>query len=97
MTCQVPSSASEESLTSESDENKVVFRHAYEDPNWRGNEGDRGSVASGILEEDLCQICGLSTLSTEGRSNIILCDICDSEYHVPCLKLNKVPRSTFDC
>jgi hypothetical protein len=97
LSSQVTTSASEESLTSESDENKVVFRHAYEDPNWEGNEDDRGSVASGILEEDFCQICGLSTLAAGSWSNVILCDVCDSEYHIPCLKMNKVPRSMFVC
>jgi hypothetical protein len=74
-----------------------VFEHAYEDPNWEGNENEEGSVASGILEEDFCQSCGLSTLSSEGWNSVILCDVCDAEFHVSCLKMNKPPRSTFVC
>ena len=25
--------------------------------------------------------------------NIIVCDVCDGEYHLPCVKLDRVPRS----
>lgn len=83
--------------TGEVDSSTKVYEHAYEDPNWEGNENEEGSVASGILEEDFCQSCGLSTLSSDGWNSVILCDVCDAEFHVSCLKMDKPPRSTFVC
>jgi hypothetical protein len=75
----------------------IHYKHAYEDPNWIGNEDDNGSVASGVLEEDYCFECGLSTLETLHLNNVILCDICDGEYHLECVGLDRIPRSTFVC
>jgi hypothetical protein len=75
----------------------IHYKHAYEDPDWIGNEDDNGSVASGVLEEDYCFECGLSTLETLHLNNVILCDICDGEYHLECVGLDRIPRSTFVC
>ena len=74
-----------------------TFDHAYEDPNWLGNEDDSGSVASGVLEEDYCFECGKSTMDCLGLNNVVLCDVCDGEYHLSCAGLEKLPRSTFVC
>lgn len=72
----------------------IVYKHAYEDPNWLGNEDETGSVASGVLEEDFCCECGASTLETpETWSNVILCDICDGEYHLKCIGLKSLPEN----
>lgn len=73
------------------------YKHAYEDPNWLGNEDEAGSVASGVLEEDFCCECGLSTLDSDAWSNVIICDVCEGEYHLHCLKMDRAPRSTFVC
>lgn len=66
-----------------------------------GNIDDKGSVVSAILEEDICFICGHSTMLDTGEwDNVILCDKCDGEYHISCCKLNgldEVPEESFVC
>eukprot|EP01039_Chlorochromonas_danica_P006704 gene6704-7412_t len=69
----------------------------YYDEKWLGNEDETGSVCSGILEEDFCLLCGLSTLSPEAWKEVILCDRCDGEYHLRCLGLAVAPPDTFHC
>lgn len=77
--------------------NLTVYKHAYEDPNWQGNEDDAGSVESGLLEEDFCCECGASTLTGSDWKSVIICDICEGEYHLQCLGLDRIPRATFIC
>lgn len=69
----------------------------YYDEKWLGNEDETGSVCSGILDEDFCLLCGLSTLSPEAWKEVILCDRCDGEYHLRCLGLAVAPPDTFHC
>ena len=73
------------------------YKHSYEDPDWLGNEDEAGSVASGIIEEDYCFQCGKSTMDCLGNNSVVLCDVCDGEYHLSCAGLTKLPRSTFVC
>jgi hypothetical protein len=59
------------------------------------NEKDTDSVKSGLLEEDICYQCGLSTFKPSEKvvmDNVILCDVCDGEYHLQCLGLESVPE-----
>ena len=66
--------------------------------NVSGNEDDRDSVVSAILDEDICIACGLSTMvGTIPVENVILCDGCDGEYHMQCEGLQSVPEGTFTC
>lgn len=77
---------------------KKTYEHAYEDPDWQGNEDDSGSVASGVMDEDFCWECGVSTLNNEDDwDNVVLCDRCDAEYHLRCAGLDRVPRRSFIC
>jgi len=71
--------------------------HAYDDPDWEGNDDDNGSVASGVLEEDYCYVCGDSTLNADQWNNVVLCDVCDGEYHLKCVGLDKLPTDSFVC
>lgn len=74
------------------------FHHQYDDLQWEGLEEESGSVDSGILEEDICLECGKSTISNpELFDQIIICDICDAEYHTSCLGFDKVPQGSFEC
>jgi hypothetical protein len=74
------------------------YQHAYEDPNWEGNEDETGSVDSGVMEEDFCFECGISTLANADEwNNVILCDRCDAEYHLKCVGLEVVPRREYIC
>jgi hypothetical protein len=62
-----------------------------------GNEDDKGSVTSAILDEDICYECGLSTLNGEEWNNVIMCDMCDGEYHLQCQHLSAMPEGSFVC
>ena len=63
-----------------------------------GNEDDRDSVVSAILDEDICIACGLSTMvGAMPVENVILCDGCDGEYHMQCEGLQSIPEGTFMC
>jgi hypothetical protein len=85
------------SITSPCAEDLLQFKHDYWDPEWAGNEDDGGSVASGLLEEDYCWECGVSTMDSLQSNDVVLCDVCDGEYHLKCVGLDKVPRSTYVC
>jgi hypothetical protein len=62
-----------------------------------GNADDQGSVVSAILEEDICFQCGLSTISADGWGEVIMCDVCDGEYHCSCQNLTSAPEGSFVC
>jgi hypothetical protein len=61
------------------------------------DDDDRCSVASAILEEDICFKCGMSSLNEPSWSDLILCDICDGEFHLACAGLETAPRSGWRC
>jgi hypothetical protein len=61
------------------------------------SDDDRCSVASAILEEDICFKCGSSTLNEPSWSDLILCDVCDGEFHLACAGLDVAPRSGWRC
>lgn len=63
-----------------------------------GNEDDRGSVVSAILDEDICYQCGLCTLDDpDNWNNVVMCDTCDGEYHLKCQGLECAPEGSFFC
>lgn len=62
-----------------------------------GNEDDKGSVVSAILDEDICYLCGQYTLNGDEWDNVIMCDLCDGEYHLPCQGLECTPEGSFVC
>lgn len=63
-----------------------------------GNEDDRGSVVSAILDEDICYQCGLCTLDDpDNWNNVVMCDMCDGEYHLKCQGLKCIPEGSFVC
>jgi hypothetical protein len=74
-----------------------TYSRVYDDPNWLGNEDDTGSVGSGILEEDYCFECGIPTMQNLTQNDVILCDVCDGEYHLKCVGLTAVPETDFMC
>lgn len=90
-------SSSPSSSVQQFEQTTRIYAHAYEDPNWLGNEDDNGSVASGLLEEDFCLVCGHSTLGSDTWNSVVLCDICEGEYHLQCIGLSKLPPSAFIC
>lgn len=94
----IPASSSLSASTAQQFEQPPrIYVHAYEDPNWLGNEDDNGSVASGLLEEDFCLLCGHSTLGSDTWNSVVLCDNCEGEYHLQCIGLSKLPQSDFVC
>ena len=81
-------SNSENNCTSAEDDQASVFS---------GNEDDKGSVVSAVLDEDICYECGLSTLNGSDWDSVIMCDVCDGEYHLHCLGLKSAPEGSFVC
>jgi hypothetical protein len=65
-------------------------------PDWEGNSDSRGSVDSACLDENVCYECGESTagLTTDECKSMILCDRCDGEFHLKCVNLETMPRSS---
>lgn len=61
------------------------------------SDDDCDSVESAILEEDICFKCGVSTANMPSWSTLLLCDICDGEYHLACVGLDGPPRSGWRC
>ncbi len=72
---------------------KLPFRYRKA---WEGNSDSDGSVDSGVLDEDICYECGADTtgMPPELWSTLIICDVCSAEYHLSCVKLEKVPRNS---
>ena len=64
---------------------------------WEGYSDDEGSVDSGVLEESVCFECGKQTKRDKECDNLILCDICDSEYHLECVGLDHRPLTRSAC
>jgi hypothetical protein len=62
-----------------------------------GNEDDKGSVVSAILDEDICYQCGGYTLDGNEWSSVVMCDLCDGEYHLHCQGLECTPEGAFVC
>lgn len=51
---------------------------------------------SALLDEDICFECGQPSTSA-AWNEIILCDICDGEFHLACAQLEQPPRSGWRC
>jgi hypothetical protein len=81
-------------LLSYEDKDFLTKRPAGRGSSWDGNSEADGSVNSGLLEEDICFKCGEHTTVGE---NIILCDMCDGEYHLACTGLEIIPRLKWYC
>ncbi len=62
-----------------------------------GNEDDKGSVVSALLEEDICYQCGEGTMNGDDWGEVVMCDICDGEYHLKCQNLTCTPEGSFFC
>lgn len=62
-----------------------------------GNEDDKGSVVSALLEEDICYQCGEGTMNGDEWGDVVMCDICDGEYHLKCQNLTCTPEGSFFC
>ena len=64
-----------------------------------GNSDDDGTVASGILDENICFECGMETIGEPDWEKLFLCDRCDGEYHLNCCYLKVAPRKSkeFTC
>ena len=61
-----------------------------------------GSVDSGVLDENICFECGISTelLPADDWKDIIVCDRCDAEYHKTCVgfdPMDLLPRRGWVC
>lgn len=63
---------------------------------WDGNSDSLGSVNSGVLDENLCFICGIET-TDDDYEKVVLCDCCDGEYHLSCVGLSGLPRISWTC
>ena len=48
-----------------------------------------------FAQEDTCLVCGEST--EECAEEVLICDQCDGENHLPCSGLNRVPRGQWLC
>jgi len=57
---------------------------------------DNYSVASGILDEEICWDCGHSTRNGD-YSRILVCEQCSGDFHLDCVGLQKVPRISWTC
>jgi hypothetical protein len=64
---------------------------------WEGNSNSDGSVESAALDEDICFACGKNTNCEENWKNLIICDSCEGEFHLQCVKLDKLPRHGWKC
>lgn len=62
-----------------------------------GNEDDKGSVVSALLEEDICYHCGMNTMNGDEWGEVVMCDTCDGEYHLRCQGLSSTPEGSFVC
>ena len=70
---------------------------AWKGSDWEGNSDDEGSVDSAILDESICYECGSSTINDPDWQNLLICDVCDGEYHLGCMGLDRVPRNGWTC
>ena len=75
---------------------KPKMTHRAQD-SWGGNSDSDGSVDSAVLDEDICFHCGKATTDEADWSSLIICDVCEAEYHLSCLNLAMVPRNKFRC
>lgn len=76
----------------------IKLSHRYKN-SWEGNSDSDGSVDSAVMDEDICFYCGNDTadLPEDQWGNLVICDVCDGEYHLLCVKLDRVPRNSFTC
>jgi hypothetical protein len=51
-----------------------------------GISDEKGSVGSGLMVEDVCHVCGDSTLNEGNWNSVWLCDVCEGEFHRSCVE-----------
>jgi hypothetical protein len=78
------------------EEETMGIRPVDRGSSWDGNSDTLGSVNSGVLDENLCFLCGIATTEDE-YDQIVLCDTCDGEYHLSCVGLTSLPRISWTC
>lgn len=78
------------------EEETLGIRPVDRGSSWDGNSDSLGSVNSGILEENVCFECGIET-SSEDYNKILLCDVCDGEFHLSCSRVTHVPHHSWTC
>ena len=73
-------------------------QRTFRTSSWSGNTNSDGTVDSGALDEDVCFECGESTTDflQPGRT-ILICDMCEGEYHLACVQLDLAPRHGWEC
>lgn len=78
------------------DEETLGIRPIDRGSSWDGNSDSLGSVNSGVLDENLCFLCGVKT-TDDDYDKVVLCDCCDGEYHLTCVGLSGLPRISWTC
>lgn len=68
---------------------KRVIKSIIYNEKWEGYSDEEGSVESGVLDEKVCCDCGVRTNRKKEWEELVLCDICDSEYHMKCVGLER--------
>lgn len=68
---------------------KKVAKCIIYDESWEGYSDEAGSVESGVLDENVCCDCGIKTNRKKECDELVLCDVCDSEYHIKCVGLER--------
>jgi hypothetical protein len=76
---------------------KKLKEFDFKGTDWSGNSDDEGSVDFALLDEDLCYECGLDTTDESNWDSLIICDVCDGEYHIACVNLDRIPRNGYTC
>jgi hypothetical protein len=87
---KLPSESAVEEKVATKKQHKTKLDQIHSD--WSGNSDDEGSVESGVLEENICFECG-KKINRKKVEELILCDICDADYHVKCVGLECAKRT----
>eukprot|EP01041_Mallomonas_annulata_P014551 gene14551-30975_t len=61
------------------------------------DQDDASSNDSGILDDDICWKCGESAADPEDFNKLVVCDTCSGDFHLHCVQLRSVPRSSWSC
>lgn len=68
---------------------KKEIKSVIYNEDWEGYSDEEGSVESGVLDEKVCCDCGVRTNRKKEWEELVLCDVCDSEYHMKCVGLER--------
>jgi hypothetical protein len=68
---------------------KKEIKSIIYDESHEGYSDEEGSVESGILDEKVCCECGIKTDRKKECEELVLCDVCDSEYHMKCVGMER--------